>query len=338
MLIGAGLNDFGLVGLFPAVRVVSVRATIPGSDRVIVPGYVNAIKSCNGMPESRGLRVIELAPTLSGPVSPEYAGHLAGAIATARMNGLSVVAAAGDNDGGPAGTPAGLPGVLLVGGSAADGHRCEESAAGAVLQGPGCGLEDADPVSGQLRSGWSGTSPASALVAAALAALRSWRPELSPTEAEQALVESVQAAPGGPLLDVAAAFRRLGLGAVVDANQPAPSAAATSLAPSSAGLRPGAHARLPRPRVRVRAIRRYRGVLVSARNRRRGMVTSVSAHRLDEAVGRLRQVASRARRSRHVALRVTAWDELRVRFRDAENARTTGPVTIVAHPRHRRLG
>jgi len=63
-------------------------------------------------------------------------------------------------------------------------------------------------------------------------------------------------------------------------------------------------------------------------------VTVVSARRVD-AAGRLRQVTSRARRSSRVALRVTGWDELRVRFRDPTRARATGLVTIVLHPRHK---
>jgi hypothetical protein len=249
------------------------------------------------------------------------------AIAGARASGLSIVAAAGNNAGGSVVSPANQPGVVSVGGSAAHGDRCAGSASGAALQAPGCGLDEADVMTGNALGATAGTSQASALTAAALAALLSWRPELSAIEAEQALIDSAPAAPGGRLMDVAAAFRRLGLGAVVDANQPAAGARRSLTPPSSA-------ARFPRPRVRVRAMRGPQGVIVDASNRPRGAVTVVSAAFLD-ASGRLRQLARRALRSRLVALRITEWDELRVHYRDPTDARVAGPVTVVVHPRHR---
>ncbi|MDX6707833.1 MAG: hypothetical protein QOI48_3679 [Solirubrobacteraceae bacterium] len=329
MLMGAGRNGFGMVGLFPAVRVVSVRATSPGSAAITTAGVINAINRCIQTASLRGLRVIELALTLGGSLNAEGTARLGAVIATARTRGMTVVAAAGNNAGGPVVIPAGHPGVLSVGGSAADGQRCAGSAAGAALQAPGCGLDESDPASGNALGATAGTSQASALTAAALAALRSWRPELSAIEAEQALIDSARATPGGGLMDVAAAFRRLGLGAVVDAHQPA-AGARPSLMPPSAAM----HARLPRPRVRVRGMRGAQGVIVDASNRPRGAVTVVSAGSVD-ASGRLRRVASRALRSRVVALRVNQWDELRIHFRDPTDARAVGPVTILLHPRQR---
>jgi hypothetical protein len=329
MVIGAGRNGFGTVGLFPAVRVVSVRATNAGSAAITVAGVISAIKRCTTKAVEYGLRVIELAVTLGGPLGTANAGQLAAAVSGARANGLSVVAAAGNTAGGPVGSPASQPGILSVGGSAAHGERCAGSASGAALQAPGCGLDEADSLTGNALGATAGTSQASALTAAALAALRSWRPELSAIEAEQALIDSARTAPGGRLMDVAAAFHRVGLGVVVDANQPAAGARPSLRSPSSA-----MSARLPRPRVRVRAMRVHQGVIVDASNRPRGAVTVVSAGSVD-ATGRLRQVASRALRSRLVALRVTQWDELRVHYRDPTDARVAGPVTVVVHPRHR---
>jgi hypothetical protein len=327
MVMGAGRNGFGTVGLFPAVRVVSVRATNAGSAPITPAGVVNAIKSCTAKSVEYGLRVIELALTLGGPLGTADTAQLMAAIAGARASGLSIVAAAGNNAGGSVVSPANQPGVVSVGGSAAHGDRCAGSASGAALQAPGCGLDEADVMTGNALGATAGTSQASALTAAALAALLSWRPELSVIEAEQALIDSAPAAPGGRLIDVAAAFRRLGLGAVVDANQPAADARRSLTPPSSA-------ARLPRPRVRVRAMRGPQGVIVDASNRPRGAVTVVSAAFLD-ASGRLRQLARRALRSRLVALRLTEWDELRVHYRDPIDARVVGPVTVVVHPRHR---
>jgi hypothetical protein len=341
MVMGAGLNGFGAVGLFPAVRVVSVRATVAGVETITPIGAVNAINRCNDESVGHALRVIELALTLTESLPADQSAELAAAIAAARANGFSVVAAAGNRAGGRVESPASQPGVLSVGGSAADGQRCTGSAGGAVLQAPGCGLDEVDPVTGNPVAATAGTSQASALVAAALAALLSWRPELTAVEAEQALIQSARATPSGQVMDVAGALRRLGLGAVVDAYQPAglfsTAFEAPSLAAPSSPLRHSSkRARLPRPLVRVRAMRRYRGVLVSARNRPRGTTMVVLATRAD-AAGRLRRVARRARHSDRVALRVRGWDELRVRFRDRAGARAIGPVTIIVHPRRRSL-
>ncbi|MEA2234787.1 MAG: serine protease [Solirubrobacteraceae bacterium] len=329
MLMGAGRNGFGMVGLFPAVRVVSVRATGARSSAITPAGVLNAINRCTNESPGYGLRVIELALSIGGTLGAKDTAQFAAAVAGARANGLSVVAAAGNNAGGPVGNPASQPGVLSVGGSASHGDRCVGSASGAALLAPGCGLDEADSVTGNALGATSGTSQASALAAAALAALRSWRPELSAMEAERALIDSARAAPGGRLMDIAAAFRHLDLGAVVDANEPAAGARPSLMLPSSA-----MQARLPRPRVRVRAMRGPQGVIVDASNRPRGAVMVVSAGSVD-ATGRMRQVASRALRSRLVALRVTQWDELRVHFRDSTDARSAGPVTVFVHPRHR---
>jgi hypothetical protein len=327
MLMGAGRNGFGMVGLFPAVRVVSIRATGGGSAAITSAGVLNAINRCTNESPGYGLRVIELALSIGGTLGTKAADQLTAAVAGARANGLNVVAAAGNNSGGPVGNPASQPGVVSVGGSTSHGDRCVGSASGAALMALGCGLDEADGMTGNALGATSGTSQASALAAAALAALRSWRPELSAIEAEHALIDSARAAPGGRLMDIAAAFRHLGLGAVVDANQPAAGARRSPTPPSLA-------ARLPRPRVRVRPMRVPQGVIVDASNRPRGAVTVVSAGAVD-ATGRLRQVANRALRSRLVALRVTQWDELRVHFRDPTDVRAAGPVTIVVHPRDR---
>jgi hypothetical protein len=334
MLMGAGPNGFGTIGLFPAVRVVSMRATAAGSEAITAAGVIDGIKRCNNKHGQQTLRVIELALTLGGPAGAEQTAGLAAAVAGAWANDLNLVAAAGNSAGGAVGIPASQPGVLSVGGSAADGQRCGGSAAGAALQAPGCGLDEGDPVSGTTIGATAGTSQASALAAVALAALRSWRPDLSAAAAEQTLIASARPAPGGPLLDVAAAFRQLGLGAVVDAHQPTVPIPASVVVPSLMQPSMALRARLPRPRVRVRSMRRPRGIIVYARNRPRGAVMVVSAAAVD-AMGRLRQVEQRALRSRLVPLRVTEWDELRVHFRYSTDARATGPVTVVVHSRNR---
>jgi hypothetical protein len=58
------------------------------------------------------------------------------------------------------------------------------------------------------------------LVAAVLTALRGYKPELTPDEAEQLLTSTADARAAGKVINVAAAFRAAGLAAMVDAYQP----------------------------------------------------------------------------------------------------------------------
>src|SRR3954466_1030828 len=46
MVMGAPMNDWGMVGFWPAVRIVSVRAAAAGTDEFDLAGYVNGIRAC----------------------------------------------------------------------------------------------------------------------------------------------------------------------------------------------------------------------------------------------------------------------------------------------------
>jgi hypothetical protein len=88
---------------------------------------------------------------------------------------------------------------------------------GLRLIAPGCDLDGADPTSGEPDYNyWQGTSESSVIAASALTALESYRPTLSPQEAE----EDLTGADGG-VLDIAQAFRNAGLGEIVTAGEAA---------------------------------------------------------------------------------------------------------------------
>jgi len=338
MVMGAGVNAFGMVGLWPAIRIVSVRANTAGQGTFTAAAYINAIDRCNSVVGVYDLKVIELALASEGTMTPDEAAGLAAVVQGARASGMSVVAGAGNNSGGPVLVPASTAGVLAVGGSDGDGERCASSAAGAALQAPGCGLDAADPASGEPMNGVSGTSGASAIVAAVLAAIRSWRPDLDPAAAEQVLTQTARNAPGGPLLDAAAAFRQLDLGIVVDANQPPAQATPVVSTPADAGSADVTTRakRLARPLVRVRRTRGNRGVLVTVRNRPKGVQTVVSVYR--RAGRALRFVRSATRRSSKVTIRTRSWQQLRVRFRDPSARLAPSRATIVNRSRAASVG
>ena len=85
-----------------------------------------------------GLKVILLA--LSSPIDldEEALAEFNDAIGGAKARGMNVVAAAGNTNGGPVGTPAGIAGVFSVGAfDSASGSRCAFSAVWRGYRRPG---------------------------------------------------------------------------------------------------------------------------------------------------------------------------------------------------------
>jgi hypothetical protein len=108
-----------------------------------------------------------------------------------------------------------MPSVLSVGASdTVTGGFCSFSNRGEGLRliAPGCDLDAADPTSGAANFNYSqGTSEASAIAAAALTALESYQPDLTPQTAEDLLTNANDGA-----LDIATAFRNAGLSQLVN--------------------------------------------------------------------------------------------------------------------------
>lgn len=342
MFMAAPHDGYGMVGLWPAARIVSVRATAGSDDVFTTAGFINGVKRCDAMSSAYGIRVIELALSSSDAIGADEAAALADAIAHARVDGIVVVAAAGNANGGAVGVPARLPGVLSVGATDAGGHLCAFSAVGAGLLAPGCGIDGANPATGTPSQALQGTSEASAMVAAASAALLSYRPDLSPDEAIGTLTATATMTAAGPRLNVAAAFRSAGLGDVVDRGSALVPAASDVAAPASAPPLPDItmrHSRrLPRPRLRIRAVRvghqLQLGVL--ATNRPRGVVLRVRVFappRTEFTRAILTRTAPRSRL--RLRLRTTAWTHLSAQFTDPSHARAPSHVTTVRSGRLR---
>ena len=155
--------------------------------------------------------------------------------------------AAAGNDPGDLQLPANQPGVFAVGAGDPSGAVCDFSATtGLTFYAPGC-IIDQITTTGETTCCGNGTSQASAFAAAVLVALRSYAPALTPDAAVQYLLSTTH----NGHLDVAAAFRAAGLGAIVDAGTaaipkpPAPPPPAVAPPPP-----PAAAPRVPRPSVR----------------------------------------------------------------------------------------
>lgn len=321
MLIGGRANGFGVVGLWPQARIVSYQSNIPGEDRYNFVGFAEGIRQCDVWSETRGIKVIVVtAATEAVPVGDD-ALELYDAVLTARLNDLNVVIAGGDFNGRPIGSPANVQGAFSVGAvDAATGQPCPTSATRAAIVAPGCSIDLADPRTGAAARGTLGTGAAAVVTATALAALRTWRPDLAPDVAERILGETAAAG----RLDLTAAFDSIGLSGLTAA-PPAPVAeppAPPPPPPPATEAKP----RLPRPKLTVR--KRGRTLLVRSANRPRGATLTVRVYRRDGK--KLRRIAQRTVRSSKLSLRVTRrWARVTGHFKDPTGARLASPSAVV---------
>jgi len=259
MMAGAPANGWGMVGTAPrAIQIVSVGIVEHGRTTFPFNAYAAGITACLRVRQQHNIRVINLSLGTSESPSGESYEALTNAIERATNYGVAVVAAAGNDDGGAVEYPAAYPRVLSVGATDTQGGGfCSFSNRGEGLRllAPGCDLDGADPTTGASDYDyWQGTSEASAIAAAALDALDSYQPGLSPEMAEKDLTEANKG-----VLDIAQTFRNAGLGGIVTAGEAAepgaqPSAAAGSspqpLTPLASMTHPFA-----RPRVRLKRLR-----------------------------------------------------------------------------------
>jgi len=265
MIAGAAGN--GMVGAWPQLKIVSVRATekpSPGQEPTFeFNDYWEGIQQCLEH-ASFHVDAVDLALSSTIPPSPDQAQKLQTAVTQASASNVAIVAAAG-NTPGAAEQPGAEPGIFVVGAFTAqpdqtstgpEGSVCAFSAnQGLTFYAPGCGLDQAEPVTDKPSCCGNGTSQASAFTAAVIVALMSYDPSLSYSHAEQLLVST---ATDGDL-NVAAAFEADGLGSIVAAgNANIPKAAPAPSTPASAG--PPATPSGPGP-VQVRLLRWRRGIL-----------------------------------------------------------------------------
>jgi len=273
MMAAAPANGWGMLGTAPqAIRIVSVRILEPGQTTFPFSSYAAGITECLQLRHKYNIRVINLSLGSSEIPSIQNYEAVGNAVREASDYGVAVVAAAGNDNGGPVEYPAAYPAVLSVGASDTQGGAfCSFSNRGEGLRliAPGCDLNGADPNSGEPDYNyWQGTSESSVIAAAALTALESYRPDLSPEAAEEALTNA-----NNGVLDIAQAFRNAGLGGVVAAGEAAqpganptgisnPALSPQSVTPSSSMT---LTAPFQRPRARVLRVKRRFVLVLSGR-------------------------------------------------------------------------
>jgi hypothetical protein len=326
--IGAAPNGYGMVGLWPTARIVSVAASASGQDSFTQPGYIHGMKRCDEVSNVYDVKVIVLPFSSELPLDDEGTQALRDEIEAARVDDVNIVAAAGNSQGRPVALPASQPGILSVGATdSATGDLCGFSATGASLLAPGCRLDGSEPASGAPLTTQQGTSFAAVIVAAALAALRTWRPDLSAEAAQRVLIDNALTASSGRALDVTAAFVAAGMGSLVPA-VPTPTSTPTPTVPPPPT--PATKTRLPKPHLRVglrkRGSRHY--LVVRATNRPRGMRLTVRVYRKGRR-GKLQRIALRSDATGVIRVRVRSWARVTARFSDPARKRLTSVPTIV---------
>jgi hypothetical protein len=222
MNIAAPANGWGMVGIAPQTRILSIRAIDNGAHSFLSNAYAAGIDRCLEAKLNQAVNVETVLMALGrADTDTTSAGQaVQNEIAIARAHGIAVVAAAGD-DGGAVQWPARYDLAFAVGASDGSGGFCSSSSWGPELDifALGCGDDTALWDTGEPAT-IDGSSTTAALVAGVLTALRAYKPDLSPEQAQQLLLSTADTSGRGNVMNVAAAFRAAGLGTMVDAYQP----------------------------------------------------------------------------------------------------------------------
>jgi hypothetical protein len=263
----AGGAGKGILGAWPQLKIVSVRATnvpSPGQEPTYeFDDYTDGMQYCLSAPLTDHIKAVDLALASQIPPSPDQAQTFANAVGALEGQNVAVVAAAG-NSPGAVEEPGAEPNVFAVGAATAQPGTYSATSTGAVcsfsadqgltLYAPGCGLDGADPFSDQSDCCEDGTSQASAFTAAVIVALMSYDPTLNYRTAEDLLT---QTANDGDL-DVVAAFQADGLAQIVsegNANNPQPTSTTPTTTPAMPTTPSSSYS------VRIRSVRWRHGVL-----------------------------------------------------------------------------
>jgi hypothetical protein len=336
MMAGAPANGWGMIGTAPhAIQIVSVRIVEPEQTTFPFSAYATGIVACLSLRSHYNIRVINLSLGTSESPSAEGYEALTNALERATNYGVAIVAAAGNDDGGAVEYPAAHPGVLSVGATDTQGGGfCSFSNRGEGLRllAPGCDLDGANPVTGEPDYDyWQGTSEASAIAAAALDALDSYQPGLSPEAAEKDLTEA-----DNGVLNIAQTFRNAGLGAIVTAGEGAEPGAQSNSTPASSPqqVTPLAAMTLTqpfgRPRARLRRVKHRLVLALSGRPSEAQVQVRYLGHR-----GRSRQL--RVLRTLHgvftsLTLPTSGAVEVSVRYTDPYDVERASPWTTLRLP------
>jgi hypothetical protein len=243
-VIASQIDGIGTNGIWPAAKVLSRRVFGGPSSATTAADYVTAIDWCLADLVRDNVKVINLSLSgLNATLSDRQ--RLDDKITQVRLApyNVNVVAAAGNNGLGYVGYPADATDAFSVGATDASGMLTPFSNRGAGLDISTFGASTCLTTSRGSRLGQgSGTSFAAPVVSAVLDALRSYRTDLSPADAESLLISTADVIGPWRTLNAAAAFRAASIPVSIDPQQ-APRVCVGS--PAAAASAPGSTATPP---------------------------------------------------------------------------------------------
>jgi serine protease len=201
---GQTFNKTGMVGVAPMarimpLRVLGVNGRGSGNDILQAIAFAAGLTNNSGTVPTRRADVINMSLGGSGACPQPYRE----AIAAARAQGVIVVAAAGNEDGAPVGTPANCPGAIAVSAMSYSGQIATYSNVGPevmvtapggdasrqAVNGPDLIWSASAAFIGNTRTpnfrGLQGTSMATPHVAGVMALMRAVNPNISPAQIDQ---------------------------------------------------------------------------------------------------------------------------------------------------------
>jgi subtilisin family serine protease len=197
MIAGVGQERFGI---FPHAQIISVKANYRDQAGFSEASLRPSIDLC----VRAGAKVINMSLSMQ---SDKLAEQTRDAVHSAISRDVSVVVAAGNEPNLPLSDFGNIPGVISVGGLDVAGGRCSSTAADVSISAFVCNVR-AQPIGARDLRPTTGTSFAAPQVAATIAALRSYSPDLSARAAEEIVLASATRVPAGRRLNVRAAFQR----------------------------------------------------------------------------------------------------------------------------------
>jgi subtilisin family serine protease len=205
-VIASQIDGVGTNGIWPAARIFSARV-FAGGGGAQAADYIRAMDWCGNQPH---VKVINLSLSGLTQTTTTERDALNDQIGQMRaLRGINVVAATGNNGSIAAvGYPSSAPGVFAVSATDASGTLAPFSNRGAGLDIATYGLDSCVTTSYGAHLGLgSGTSYAAPVVSAVIAALRSYNPGLTPSQAEALLLDTADIVGGVKVVNAANAFR-----------------------------------------------------------------------------------------------------------------------------------
>lgn len=182
-------NGWGIVGVWPGARIISVRASMP-TGGILDQSILTAVIKCRNWAFQNGLTiaVVNLSLGTSTPASSVTDQLMEARVSEMQeLSKASFVGSAG-NDSGTTMWPASVKGILAVAATDLGGGWCPSASRDwrTVLAAPGCGgMTGPNLVDGSEGTWEGGSSNAAAMVSATIAALRSLRPDATREQVEQ---------------------------------------------------------------------------------------------------------------------------------------------------------